>query len=172
MGTRNLTMVISNGETKIAQYGQWDGYPKGQGYTVFDFLNKIIEYKQLDALRERVAKLRFLKDGEQTTIDESPWMSRDLGADILNAVMYGEFEESDYRSKRTVKCDVNVLQDNAGFMKDGLFCEWAYVIDLDKSTLAVCSGGEKPIKTYSFDKLPKKKETFANQLNKIVENAY
>lgn len=24
MGTRNLTMVISEGKTKIAQYGQWE----------------------------------------------------------------------------------------------------------------------------------------------------
>jgi len=29
MGTRNLTIVTSNGKTKVAQYGQWDGYPGG-----------------------------------------------------------------------------------------------------------------------------------------------
>lgn len=32
MGTRNLTMLISDGETKVAQYGQWDGYPGEQHY--------------------------------------------------------------------------------------------------------------------------------------------
>ena len=27
MGTRNLTCVFKDGEYKVAQYGQWDGYP-------------------------------------------------------------------------------------------------------------------------------------------------
>lgn len=31
MGTRNLTAVYLDGEYKIAQYGQWDGYPKDKG---------------------------------------------------------------------------------------------------------------------------------------------
>jgi len=38
MGTRNLTVVIYKGKPCIAQYGQWDGYPQGQGYTILDFL--------------------------------------------------------------------------------------------------------------------------------------
>ena len=42
MGTRNLTMVISNGKTKVAQYGQWDGYPDGQGMTALSTLKRII----------------------------------------------------------------------------------------------------------------------------------
>lgn len=37
MGTRNLTMVMVDGVYKVAQYGQWDGYPSGQGITVFIF---------------------------------------------------------------------------------------------------------------------------------------
>ena len=28
MGTRNLTVVYLDGQYKVAQYGQWDGYPK------------------------------------------------------------------------------------------------------------------------------------------------
>lgn len=31
MGTRNLTAVYIDGEYKVAQYGQWDGYPEGPG---------------------------------------------------------------------------------------------------------------------------------------------
>lgn len=33
MGTRNLTAVYLDGQYKVAQYGQWDGYPEGQGIT-------------------------------------------------------------------------------------------------------------------------------------------
>ena len=39
MGTRNLTVVFMDGEYKVAQYGQWDGYPEGQGITCFNFLH-------------------------------------------------------------------------------------------------------------------------------------
>ena len=38
MGTRNLTAVYIDGEYKVAQYGQWDGYPEGQGLTALHFL--------------------------------------------------------------------------------------------------------------------------------------
>ena len=41
MGTRNLTIVISDDKRKIAQYGQWDGYPSGQGVTALKFLRKM-----------------------------------------------------------------------------------------------------------------------------------
>ena len=30
MGTRHLIAVQLDGEYKIAQYGQWDGYPEGK----------------------------------------------------------------------------------------------------------------------------------------------
>ena len=38
MGTRNLTMVYSNGNYKVVQYGQFDGYPSGLGVQVLSFL--------------------------------------------------------------------------------------------------------------------------------------
>ena len=38
MGTRNLTRVIDNGELKVCQYGQWDGYPIYTGRKVLEFV--------------------------------------------------------------------------------------------------------------------------------------
>ena len=40
MGTRNLTKVIMNGDVVVAHYGQWVGYPAGQGITAFNFLKE------------------------------------------------------------------------------------------------------------------------------------
>ncbi|MHC5949058.1 hypothetical protein ACVXZ3_04645 [Providencia hangzhouensis] len=38
MGTRHLICVAKDGDYKVAQYGQWDGYPSGQGLTLLTFL--------------------------------------------------------------------------------------------------------------------------------------
>ena len=39
MGTRNLTIVRNKeGIIRVAQYGQWDGYPEGQGITALNFI--------------------------------------------------------------------------------------------------------------------------------------
>jgi hypothetical protein len=42
MGTRNLVAVYLDGIHRIAQYGQWDGYPSGQGKTVLSFLRETL----------------------------------------------------------------------------------------------------------------------------------
>src|SRR5574337_1233174 len=60
MGTRNLTAVMMNGEYKVAQYGQWDGYPEGQGKTILEFLSGDGNIEKLKSALQRV---RFL-DGD------------------------------------------------------------------------------------------------------------
>ena len=42
MGTRNLIMVRKkNGDLKVAQYCQWDGYPSGHGVDILTFLKGV-----------------------------------------------------------------------------------------------------------------------------------
>lgn len=126
MGTRNLTMVISNGKTKVAQYGQWDGYPSGQGVTALKFLREtnMVEFQK------KVNECSFLTEGEFDAIDDNNWkethpqLSRDHGAKILQLVMNG----------------TNKLKDSSAFAGDSLFCEWGYVVDLDKQTFEVYEG--------------------------------
>jgi hypothetical protein len=164
MGTRNLTMVIQNGETKVAQYGQWDGYPSGQGATALDFLRNC----DMNSFRERVSKLRWLTKEESEQIDTlpdwkavHPYLSRDLGADILHAIYSAEFEANDYpNGKKKVPCVILGLIDQSDFAADSLFCEYAYVIDLDKNTFEIYEGFNKePLaEGERFATLAKKKE--------------
>jgi len=62
MGTLNLTAVMMDGEYKIAQYGQWDGYPEGQGKTILEFLNG---NGNIERLKTALAKVRFLDDRDK-----------------------------------------------------------------------------------------------------------
>lgn len=56
MGTRNSTLVKSKGKVKVAQYGQWDGYPTGQGQTIADFLNSDVDLEDF-AKKETVLSM-------------------------------------------------------------------------------------------------------------------
>lgn len=60
MGTRHLIAVIDRkGTLKVAQYGQWDGYPSGQGVDVLKFAkNKVL----LDELEKRFDIIKFYND--------------------------------------------------------------------------------------------------------------
>ncbi|NPV13256.1 MAG: hypothetical protein HPY57_15965 [Ignavibacteria bacterium] len=132
MGTRNLTIVINKeGETKVAQYGQWDGYPEGQGSIALKFLLK----NNLEEFQKKIENCFFYKEGdidENATLDKYPQLSRDHGADILNYIY------------ENVKEDTKLgLIDSSDFAYDSLFCEWAYIIDFSKNTFEVYEGFQK-----------------------------
>lgn len=150
MGTRNLTMVQKDGEYKIAQYGQWDGYPSGNGIDILNFMDGGHE---LDRLEGSLANVDWIADEENqkqwalagagetdrwVSMDVAykhrnmfPENSRDTGAGILRIV--SNFVPSADRQKL-------LLQDTRDFAGDSLFCEWAYVIDFDKRTFEVYEG--------------------------------
>lgn len=150
MGTRNLTMVISNGETKIAQYGQWDGSPDGQGKTALEFLRNV----DLVKFKERLSQIKWLSESDAKEIEklpdgiwqtEHPYLSRDRGADILNLVMNGFYSKG--RDKIIFGGEILGLVDNSSFAGDSLSNEWTYVIDLDLMTFEVYEGfNTKPVK--------------------------
>lgn len=133
MGTRNLTAVVMDGEYKIAQYGQWDGYPEGQGLVALDFLKnhdlskfrKILnDVKFLDVENMTEKEIQHINDNFKTDYNH---LSREHGAGILKLVFDGARE----------------LKNDISFAKDSLFCEWAYVIDLDSNKFEVYTGFNK-----------------------------
>lgn len=168
MGTRHLIMVIAGGETKIAQYGQWDGYPDGQGVEVLNFLKQIDLRGEWKTFYERVRALNWLtkEQSEEIEKDENwpqkhPYLSRDAGARILYAVHFHEMEVNEgYGKRKKVPVKITGLVDSTAFAADSLFCEWAYVIDLDKKVLEVYSGfNQNPVdETHRFYHLNDKTE--------------
>lgn len=130
MGTRHLIAVVYNNEYKVAQYGQWDEYPSGQGKDILDFL----DYCNLEDFKKSVQncyfvtkeKLNEMVNASKNWIEEYPQFYRSTGSDILYLV-------NDSNGPLP-------LSDNLSFAGDSLFCEWAYVIDLDNDMLEVYQG--------------------------------
>lgn len=149
MGTRNVTIVVSGGKSVVAQYGQWDGYPDGQGATALAFARDHLRVPHArEAFRDRLSRVRLCDQAEVerlwnecgSTDDERnrefrkrhPYFTRDHGAGILQLI---------WDAKGPV-----LTRDETDFVADSLMCEWAYVIDLDKQTFEVYRGfNTKPV---------------------------
>jgi len=151
MGTRHLTMVIKDQKTRVAQYGQWDGYPEGQGRTILAFLaNK----KRVADLKKYVDNLAWVTKEDEADMEKlgDNWrkywdhLSRDHGAKILDIIVkaHGQIR----------------LQNQEEFAGESLHNEFSYVLDLDKDVLEVYKGFRtKPVpKTERFAKYNEKAE--------------
>src|SRR5687768_14585817 len=124
MGTRNLTCVVLNGEYKVAQYGQWDGDPGGQGMTALRFVKSLTRYPtKMGKFISAISGCKFFTDEEMNKMDDIDWktiypqVSSDHGAEILSMI---------YKSVIGLS-----LYNQISFAGYSLFCEWAYVLNLD-----------------------------------------
>lgn len=153
MGTRNVTAVFHEGKYKLAQYGQWDGYPEGQGATALDFLSKWTLAK-MKKFKKALDRVRFVEGDEFkalwmkigivvadgfVTMEQSnafnreyPYFTRDHGAKILGLVLDSSGEVA--------------TRNEISFVADSVMCEWAYVVDLDANTFEIFKGfNKKPL---------------------------
>lgn len=155
MGTRNVIKVINNlGETKVSQYGQWDGYPSGQGAKVLfyatHFLKEIesglsnCRFIEGDELKSVFAS--FTNNEGMMTMEQSndmkqlfPTLLRDACADVLGYVAFS-----------TANNPV-LLRDEPQENVDG-WCEGVYIIDFLNKKF-VSKYGDRVV-TFSLDALP------------------
>jgi hypothetical protein len=124
MGTRGLTKVIKNDKVVVAQYGQWDHYPSGQGLTALRFLRDETNVEKLDK------GLYWLYETTDEDVEETldrtgdnfatayPSLTRDTGAGILELIA-------------NAKGALPVVL-KTDFENDELFCEGVFTVDLDK----------------------------------------
>jgi hypothetical protein len=169
MGTRNLTIVVDKkGNLKVAQYGQWDGYPSGQGVRTLEFAR---DKSKLKLLEQTLDNCKFYNEcndierwlygyEERTRIEYDShistdsrkingrndrdvywWdflQSRDIGANILQNICY-----VDTRRLPNEHNNYIYLFNDMEFGKNSLMCEYAYCINLKENKLQCFIGFNK-----------------------------
>lgn len=93
MGTRHLQSVIDKkGKLRISQYGQWDGYPSGQGIDILNYLRganleryqrHLSEIKPITA--KQIKQVEEFENGNEAFY----FLSRDCGARIHHMIEWG-----------------------------------------------------------------------------------
>jgi hypothetical protein len=171
MGTRNLTKVIDKDNiVRVAQYGQWDGYPEYTGKRILEFIS---EYQMLDKIESSLVKARFItqdeydgllkpyvNDEEMMTFEDGqtfatmyPSLTRDTGCDILKVLVYSN--------------DGIPLWDESDFENDDLFCEGVYTLNYNTRTFISTYNGVSV--SVSFDELPTA-ENYLDSFKKLLTN--
>ena len=153
MGTRNLTKVIKDGEIVVAQYGQWDGYPSGQGLTGFFAITKddvmanleanlnLIFYPTDEQMKEYSKPFESWRDGMMTFEsgklfgEKYPSLTRDTCTEILYVIA---------NATEPVPLYLDIEFEN-----DDVFCEGVYEVNLDNKTYTSKYNGI--IVTLTFD---------------------
>ena len=150
MGTRNLTMVIDRqGNLKVSQYGQWYGYPSGQGVTILEFarnkenitklenrfniINFFNECNDIDKYINEFSNKK-IKTKEDIYFFEK-LTTKDLGGEILQSII-----DLDLKNLPKEMNNKIYLKNSIEFGKDSLMCEWAYCINLQTNKLEVFKG--------------------------------
>jgi len=156
MGTRHLICIYHNGRFVVAQYGQYDGHPSATGMAVLRFLTQ--------------GNIKLLRDNIHFAPPPKPFNGEDE-YDSRGVAILGDVATATETIDHVFRLD---------FACDGLFCEWAYVVDLDDAGALEVYKGVFPGATvdtaglfgkvgvvnqelrarYSFDQLPSCKDEF------------
>lgn len=158
MSTRGVFGFRIDGVDKLI-YNQSDSYPDGLGQDIVNFLSK---YKgNFIKLIEKVRKLQPVgQEGSGNPTSEQIAVCAKHGVtncdvDVRNA----DGTPSWYQLLRGAQGDlvktlkVGMYEDSTYFLADSLFCEWAYVINLDEQVFEVYEG---------YQKQPHEKGRYAN----------
>lgn len=134
MGTAYLTIIVSDGEIKASQYGNWDGDPRTNGAELLKLL-LIDRKKEITTHLNRIVPIddaeyqRYFKNGilDENALEKGhpKFWWRD-GKDLLEKLL-------------TDGTDIEI-HNQVGMVNNSLLCDWAYVIDYDKNTFEVYRG--------------------------------
>ena len=156
MSTRALYGFRKNGDDKLT-YNHYDGYPEGLGKDIITFIsNHTIE--ELNNIYDKI----IMVDEENIPTEEQ----------IKECEQYANLDVSEQSlmnwycllrdSQGDLSCYADGLKymiDNHDFILDSLFCEFAYIINLDTNKLEVYRGFQKvkdPTNRYTISEIDAK----------------
>ena len=147
MGTRGAIGFKVDGKYKVT-YNHFDSNPDSLGAEIVAFVTDVVKNGGIETLKVHAKKVRLVKEDQDATVQ-----------DIKK---YGEFLDLDVGNKKSQNwyCLLRALQGIAGleaihagkvdvmidsfaFLGDSLFCEYAYIINLDENRIEFYEGFNK-----------------------------
>lgn len=145
MGTRGAYGVVI-GETEKISYGQYDAYPQGRGLDNLRWLRGAISAGNLELIRKLAQECRVVSDAKKPTKKDIERL-----APFTNLGVSEQSTTDWYCLTRDTHGDIGAvlacgyMLDSHTFPLDSLFCEWAYIVDLDRNVFEAYEGFQKEL---------------------------
>lgn len=135
MGTRGCYGLRKDGEDKLT-YNHHDSYPTWLGQNMVDF----IKSTSIEEMNKIFDKIVLVKDNDMPSDEELIlWkLTEKIGTEKFD--WYWLLRDTQGDLSYYKQDDTKYMVDNQGFIKDSLFCEWAYIVNLDTNELEVYRG--------------------------------
>jgi hypothetical protein len=153
MGTRGAIGFRKNGEYKVT-YNHFDSYPEELGEKILTF----IKHHTIEEMNEIFDKIRLVDMDTPPDKETVAWLIENIDEckrDLLGRVDYTAEWYSLLRGlqgRLDLYAKAGVMIDFQEFLKDDLFCEHAYIIDLDESVLKYYQGVTL-VKTFTLESI-------------------
>lgn len=144
MSTRGAMGFRHDGKDHIT-YCHSDAYPEGLGANIVRFIRFTNDNGKWGDVKLMVSRLRPIVDGEKPTPEEEALC---MELNIYRGDV-GSNEDVWYRLLRNAQRDPYLAlragryKDYRKFLASSLWCEWAYIINLDEMVLEVYEGFQK-----------------------------
>lgn len=142
MGTRGVYGYRLDGKDKLS-YNHFDSYPTGLGVSIAHQVQALLEIPE-EELKETVRGL------------ESVWEHEKASPELIEATKgYHDLNVSDQKptdpyclfrkaqGDLLATLDIGYYLDANDFIKESLFCEWGYIVNLDEMVLEIWRGFQK-----------------------------
>lgn len=123
MGTRGTYGYRKNKQDKL-MYNHYDSYPEGLGQRMLEYI-KMYSTKEMNEIYDNI---KFVEN------DKNFQIQQEMKAKIESREIY----LSSFHEDQTI-----LMPENNDFIKDSLFCEWGYIVNLDTECLEVWEGFQK-----------------------------
>jgi hypothetical protein len=140
MGTRSAIAIVKDGKMK-ASYNHYDGYPTGVGAD----LQRELQGVSWDEIKAKASTLVWVDSAETPTPEHvaavaaagfKPDPTVGKGGDYYSLLR-------EQHGSLMGRLKVGVATDESTFPTDSLFCEYAYLFDLDKEVVEILKGLNK-----------------------------
>lgn len=140
MGTRGLYGFRKNNKDKVT-YNHWDSYPRWLGNNVLRFING----HTIEELENICEKMILVNENDKPTDEQIEKCKKYADLTVSNkdyndwyCLLRGSQGDLEPWGE-----DLDYIIDNHDFIKDSLFCEYAYIINLDTYELEFFKGWQK-----------------------------